>query len=230
MSSDSGTTPSARRSPGEARAALIVSARELFAANGYSGTSTRQIAEHAGVNDSLFYRHFRTKAKLFDAAVVEPIREFVNRYVEEWADRKEVTAPAEVPALEFIGGLYNVLREHRTLLMSLLSAHAFDPHAFRSDGAGAAPLTDVLTGLRGFVENAAEQNRFTWLDPALAIRFTVEFVMSVAVLDDLLFPDENQPLGRNELVWELVQFVINGIGHPRTDLPASTSTRTPAGT
>jgi AcrR family transcriptional regulator len=230
IDNDSDLAGQKRRSPGKARDQLIASARELFAANGYGGTSTRQIAQHAGVNESLFYRHFRTKANLFDAAVVEPIREFVAKYVEEWADRKELTAPAEIPAFEFIGGLYDLARKHRTLLMALLSAHAFHAEAFSNgDRAASAPLTDVLVGLQEFVENAAEQNQFTWLDASMAIRYTIDFVIAVAVLDDLLFPAYTQRRSRDDAVNELVAFVIHGIGHPREapEVPAR-SAKSPA--
>jgi AcrR family transcriptional regulator len=219
---DNDTAGQKRRSPGKARDQLIISARELFAANGYAGTSTRQIAQHAGVHESLFYRHFRTKANLFDAAVVEPIREFVAGFLQEWADRKELMAPAEVPSWDFIGGLYDLARQHRTLIMALASAHAFHAEAFTNgDRAASAPLTDVLVGLREFVENAAEQNQFTWLDASLAIRYTIDFVIAVAVFDELLFPTDTKRLSRDETVRELVGFVIHGIGHPRpaVDVP-----------
>jgi AcrR family transcriptional regulator len=223
---DDDTAGQKRRSPGKARDQLIVSARELFAANGYAGTSTRQIAQHAGVHESLFYRHFRTKANLFDAAVVEPIREFVAGFLREWADRKELMAPAEVPSWEFIGGLYDLARKHRTLIMALASAHAFHADAFTNgDRAASAPLTDVLVGLREFVENAAEQNQFTWLDASLAIRYTIDFVIGVAVLDELLFPTDTKRLGRDETVRELVGFVIHGIGHPRPPIDVPSPSR-----
>jgi AcrR family transcriptional regulator len=233
MPTDNDTAGQKRRSPGKARDQLIASARELFAANGYAGTSTRQIAQHAGVHESLFYRHFRTKANLFDAAIVEPIREFVAGFLREWADRKEFTAPAEIPSWEFIGGLYDLARKHRTLLMALASAHAFHADAFTNgDRTASAPLTDVLVGLREFVENAAEQNQFTWLDASLAIRYTIDFVIGVAVLDELLFSTDTKRLTRDETVRELVGFVIHGIGHPRPDVKFPVRPRrtaTPAG-
>ncbi|MGH9034735.1 MAG: TetR/AcrR family transcriptional regulator, partial [Acidimicrobiia bacterium] len=92
-----------RRSPGEARRLVLASAQELFATNGYSGTSTRQIAEHAGVNYSILYRNFGTKANLFDLAVVEPVRQFLSRYIDQWADHTELAQPADIPARAFIG-------------------------------------------------------------------------------------------------------------------------------
>ena len=219
MPTDNDNAGQKRRSPGKARDQLIISARELFAANGYAGTSTRQIAQHAGVHESLFYRHFRTKANLFDAAIVEPIREFVARFLQEWADRKELMAPAEVPSWDFIGGLYDLARKHRALLMALASAHAFHAEAFTNgDRTASAPLTDVLVGLQEFVENAAEQNQYTWLDASLAIRYTIDFVIAVAVFDELLFPTHTKRLTRDETVRELVGFVIHGIGHPRPEI------------
>ncbi|MGH9036250.1 MAG: TetR/AcrR family transcriptional regulator [Acidimicrobiia bacterium] len=204
-----------RRSPGEARRLVIASAQELFATNGYSGTSTRQIAEHAGVNYSILYRNFGTKANLFDLAVVEPVRQFLSRYIEQWADHTELARPADIPARAFIGGLYDVLRENRTLVMALVSAHAFEADAFDQEQPP-APLAELLAGLSDFVAAAAERNGFTWLDPAVAIRFTIGLVLSVAVLDDWLFPAQDRALGRDDFVEEMVQFVLHGIAHPRT--------------
>jgi AcrR family transcriptional regulator len=43
---------------------LFVSAFELFSAQGFDATTVAQIAEHAGVTEMTFYRHFRTKGQL----------------------------------------------------------------------------------------------------------------------------------------------------------------------
>jgi AcrR family transcriptional regulator len=207
--------PSTRRSPGEARELVIASAQELFAANGFSGTSTREIAEHAGVNYSILYRNFGTKANLFDLAVVEPVRQFLSRYIDQWADHTKLAQPADIPAREFVGGLYDVLRENRTLVMALVSAHAFNGDAFDQERPP-APLAELLAGLSDFVAAAAERNGFTWLDPPVAIRFTIGLVLSVAVLDDWLFPAHDRQLDRDDFVEEMVQFVLHGISHPRS--------------
>jgi len=38
---------------------------QLFSEQGFDGTSTRAIAEAAGVNEALIFRHFRSKEDLF---------------------------------------------------------------------------------------------------------------------------------------------------------------------
>lgn len=72
------TMPSARartqRSDGaQARQRLLVAALKLFAANGFSKTSTRQIAEAAGVNIAAISYYFGDKAALYRTVFVEPM-------------------------------------------------------------------------------------------------------------------------------------------------------------
>ena len=64
-----------RRSQTERRAAtrgaLLGAARELFAAQGYSGVSTEGLVRRAGVTRGALYHHFADKRELFQALVEE---------------------------------------------------------------------------------------------------------------------------------------------------------------
>ena len=53
------------------RRALLVAARELFAAAGYEGTTVRAVADRAGVNQALLFRYFGNKEALFAEAATE---------------------------------------------------------------------------------------------------------------------------------------------------------------
>ena len=58
---------STKRLPGEERRASIIDAViPLFAKNGFHGTTTRQLAEAAGVSEALLYRHFPSKEALYE--------------------------------------------------------------------------------------------------------------------------------------------------------------------
>jgi AcrR family transcriptional regulator len=63
------------RRPGspDTRAAILAAARELFAANGYGGTSIRAVAAAAGVDGALVHHYFGAKDDLFVAALELPI-------------------------------------------------------------------------------------------------------------------------------------------------------------
>ncbi|MET1071367.1 MAG: TetR family transcriptional regulator [Umezawaea sp.] len=68
---DTPTAPTAprRRDAAATRAALLAAARELMAKHGVKGTSTRDVAAAAGVNQALVYRYFGSKEKLFAEVV-----------------------------------------------------------------------------------------------------------------------------------------------------------------
>jgi AcrR family transcriptional regulator len=51
----------------ETRSKILVAARELFERNGTRGTTTREVAERAGVNEATLFRHFGSKRALLDA-------------------------------------------------------------------------------------------------------------------------------------------------------------------
>lgn len=59
----------ARVSSADRREQIIAAALELFAQNGYRGTTTREIAEKADVNEAILFRHFPTKENLYWAVV-----------------------------------------------------------------------------------------------------------------------------------------------------------------
>lgn len=63
------------RRPGspDTRAAILASARTLFAERGFSGTSVRAVAASAGVDPALVHHYFGTKDDLFLASLELPV-------------------------------------------------------------------------------------------------------------------------------------------------------------
>lgn len=60
-----GTVP--KLSGEERRAAIIHAVRRVFAEKGFHGTTTRELAEAAGVSEALLFKHFPNKEALFSA-------------------------------------------------------------------------------------------------------------------------------------------------------------------
>lgn len=56
-----------RPSTEETRERIFTAAREIFAVRGPHGTTTREIADRAGVNEATLFRHFGNKSSLLDA-------------------------------------------------------------------------------------------------------------------------------------------------------------------
>src|SRR3954468_15624725 len=57
----------AKLSGEERRAAIIRAVRRAFAEKGFHGTTTRELADAAGVSEALLFKHFPNKEALFSA-------------------------------------------------------------------------------------------------------------------------------------------------------------------
>ena len=55
------------------QAGLIAAAASLFAAKGFNGTTTKEIAKAAGVSEALVFKHFPTKRALYGAILAEKV-------------------------------------------------------------------------------------------------------------------------------------------------------------
>src|SRR5208337_4670545 len=73
MGSDAATPlPAAPRpAAGERREQILRAAMDCFAARGFRGTTTRDIAARVGITEAALYRHFPSKEALYTAIVDE---------------------------------------------------------------------------------------------------------------------------------------------------------------
>jgi AcrR family transcriptional regulator len=120
--------PAKRRMASEDRRRQILAvAAELFSARGYAGTTTKQIAEAAGVSEPIVFRLFATKEDLY-TAILEDRRP--REGLEEWlaelraiADRKD----DEALFCAVTAGILRSYREdpvsHRLMLYAALESH-----------------------------------------------------------------------------------------------------------
>src|SRR5882762_4442216 len=83
--------PTRMRAEGR-RNQIVAIAAELFSQKGFRGTTTKEIADHAGVSEAIIFRHFATKDDLYRAILDEKVNETTERMKEnlnEAAGRKD---------------------------------------------------------------------------------------------------------------------------------------------
>lgn len=204
-----GETQAARRAPGEARRLLLDAARELFARRDYRSTTTREIAEAAGVTEYLLFRHFGSKAGLFREALVLPFTDFVDDFGETWRAVIPDKITEEELTRQFVGRLYDVLIEHRGLLLTLVASDGLTDEEI--DSAGVADIRRALT-LLGQI--SAEGIRLRGLrsdQPDLPAHSTVAMIVGMVALRSTFYG--NRPPSREAIVDELVQAILHGFLH-----------------
>lgn len=132
-SAPTGQRPRRRLSAEDRRRSILQAARRAFAETGdMNGTTIRTIAEHGGISEGMIYRHFASKDQLFLEAVVEPLREAVDRLVAATrvVDRDEPLTPDR--QLETLCALYRQLISTLEEVLPLLGLVLFgDPQVAR---------------------------------------------------------------------------------------------------
>lgn len=201
--------PATRRPRGEPRRLLLDAARDLFARQDYRSTTTREIAQAAGVTEHLLFRHFGSKAALFREALVLPFTDFVEEFGRTWQSVVPEETSEEELAGHFVGQLYDVFVEHQGLLVTLMAAETLSDEE-KAD-AGIADVRRALTVL-GRISGEGMNLRGMRSDrPDLPAHSTVAMIAGMAALRSTYFGAK--PPSRGVIVDELVQAILHGFLH-----------------
>ncbi len=192
---------------------MLRAADRLFATKGYHGTKTREIAEEAGVGESVIFRNFGSKAELFEAAILTPLTDFVDGWARTWdATLTSDSDPADV-AHSFVKGFYTLAVEHRELLQTLVAARieGADPALAEVAERVSGRLADSLRSVQEVLVEHGVARGFRELDVPVTVPFSVGSVLSLVLFDDWLFPPSQRRPGRARQIDEATRMLLYGV-------------------
>jgi AcrR family transcriptional regulator len=198
-----------RRPRGEPRRLLLDAARTLFARRDYRSTTTREIAEAAGVSEYLLFRHFGSKAGLFREALVLPFTSFIDGFAQTWQAVVPKETDEEELSRHFVGQLYDVLVDHQGLLLTLVASDGLSEDEI--EGAGIADIRRALTVLSQISAEGMNLRGMQSSHPDLPAHSTVAMIVGMVALRSTFFGNK-QP-SRETIVDELVQAILHGFLH-----------------
>jgi AcrR family transcriptional regulator len=193
--------PALRRPRGAPRRLLLDAARSLFARQDYRSTTTREIAQAAGVTEHLLFRHFGSKAALFREAVVSPFTRFVEEFGQTWQSVVPEETSEDELARHFV--------DHQGLLLTLMASEALSEEEMTETG-----IADIRHALTVLGQISAEGMKLRGLEsgqPDLPAHSTVAMIAGMAALRSTFFGPK-QP-SREVIVDELVQAILHGFLH-----------------
>lgn len=197
------------------RQQILETATELFARQGFEGTTTRQIAERAGINEAIIFRHFSSKEDLYWAIIDESCR--ARGGAEHLRERLQ--SSADDLAL-FASIAERMLRRDptlsRLLLFSALENHRLSQRFFRTHVAQYYEL------LADHIRRGIEEGRFRQVDPLLAARGFLGMVFYHYMIQELFGGKKYDQFDPAEVGRILADIFLRGM-LPRTS-PASSCT------
>jgi len=196
-------SPHFRVSAEDRRQQILEVATGLFARQGYQGTTTRQIAQRANVNEAIIFRHFPSKEDLYWAVIENQCRIGRGRGLEAGladggSDREVLSAMGEEL-------LARDVTLSRLLLFTALENHELSHRFFRTH------VAQYLEMLAQYVRRGIAQGRFRPVDPMLAARAFVGMLVYHFQIQELFGGKLVQDYDPREVSRTLVDIWLRGM-------------------
>lgn len=190
----------------ERQASLIAAAASLFAAKGFNGTTTKEIAKAAGVSEALVFKYFPTKRALYAAILAEKVTvsELLEAVEEAAKKRDDHRVFSLIASYRIRPGVDPTLL--RLLLFSALEGDE---------------LSDMFFGkhhkifyehVATYVRTRIDEGAFRKVDPLLAARAFIGMVVHHRLLHEIF----GVPMHRSheDTVNTYVELFLNGLTQP----------------
>lgn len=188
------------------RQEILSAAIELFAKKGFRGTTTRDLATQADVNEAIIFRHFKNKKELYSAILQQkggqsPDSHFeeLERLAKEDDDEKFFTA---------LGHAFLERHEKDTTFLRLLLFSALEGHQL-SD-MFIASMTSRKPSLN-YIQKRIDDGAFHPMNPQFAAQAFLGMFASFVLWQEIFGFKKNQPYDREEVVRTFVSIFLNGM-------------------
>ena len=199
------------------REQIMQAAKELFARQGFEGTTTRQIAERAGVNEAIIFRHFPTKEDLYWAILDHQCttgggRQALEKILHSGGSDREIFAAI---AEEMLRRRACDSSLTRLLLYSALENHRLSDRFFRTH------VAEYFEILAKYISQRIRQGAFRPVDPLLAARGYLGMVVYHSLVQEVFGWKRFQDFDVKQVSEALTDIWLEGVavrnGKQRTD-------------
>jgi AcrR family transcriptional regulator len=185
---------------------ILAAAMELFAKKGFRGTTTRDLATQAEVNEAIIFRHFNTKEELYSAILEHKAGENREARLEEL--ERLAAGGNDENFFQTIGRHFLERHEKDTTFYRLLLFSALEGHQL-SDMfiASMTARNPIIT----YIQKRMDEGAFRKVDPELACRGFFGMFASFVLGQEIFGFKKTQPYDREEVVRTFVSIFLNGI-------------------
>lgn len=209
-------SPTLKLSREERRTAIIKAVRQLFADKGFDGTTTRELAEAAGVSEALLFKHFPNKETLYSAMLLACCAAKDSPIVERLKALEPSASSLVILVHRIIARMVEGCGpdkeeqeiQHRLMLRSLLEDGEFA--RFFLERASACWLTKVEECLKAAI--AAGEAVASPVQPRLAGWFAEHLAVTLMTRLRPATPIVDYGVSRKQLVEQAVWFALRGMG------------------
>lgn len=195
---------SASKKPSPTRDRILAAARTLFAARGFKGTTTAEIARQAQVNEALIYRHFPDKEDLYRAILKNKLEDDSLTRILQAANCRQISVQEALLLVaqrfgESVDPEFLRLYYHSALEGHELANEFYDQF-----------VRELIILVEDLVARGIEEKVFRPVDPVLAANAFTGMLRSY-YLTRVLFPQHDRDRSPEEVGQTFATLFLDGI-------------------
>jgi TetR/AcrR family transcriptional regulator len=184
---------------------ILRAAMELFAKKGFRGTTTRDLAAQADVNEAIIFRYFKTKEDLYRAILEEKMQ---HGRAEKDEELRRLADSGSVQFLEGVGRRMLEKHEQDTTFIRLLLFSALEGHELADMFLDSMPERDPLAA---YMQKRIDDGVFKPMDANLAARAFVGMFFMFIQTQAIFGLNKKQSFDRDQVIRTFVSIFLTGI-------------------
>jgi len=194
------------------RRQILAAALRLFSRQGFDATTTRAIAQLAGVNEAIIFRHFTSKEELYWAVLSEQMqdREPADRLKRKLRSPRHTRQTIAEAAETLLRRDDQDVALTRLLLFSALRPGEFSEQFIRSY------IGECLTLVSEYIREGVEKGWLRNIDPMVGARAFMGMLVYYTLLEEPLSAAGHQNYDPRELGLQLADIWLNGVSARRS--------------
>ncbi|NJL41898.1 MAG: TetR/AcrR family transcriptional regulator [Cyanobacteria bacterium RM1_2_2] len=199
--------PSTIPTEAETQTRILKAARKLFARRGYDGTTTRDLAQAAGVAEGTIFRHFENKKAILVEVATQGWVEILTDLLTELSEMASYKAIAQVMRKRMLN-----LHQNADLLRVCFMEAQFHPELREQIQLDViAKMTSVA---EAFFETAMDQGVYRRMNPRIVAQIFLGMFTIAGFSQDTITPGDASPQAMLEMAEGMADIFLNGVLSP----------------
>jgi len=188
----------------QTRTRILRSAQRLFARQGYDGTTTRDLAQSAGVAEGTLFRHFANKKAILVEVATRGWVEILTDLLTELSEMGSYQAVAQVMHRRMLN-----LRENADMMRVCFMEAQFHPDLRdRIQSEVVNKMTDVA---EAFFQTAMDRGIYRPMNAKIVARVFLGMFVIAGFSNDTIMEPESSPKAMQEMAEGLADIFLNGV-------------------
>ena len=192
------------QSEAETRIRILQAAQRLFARQGYDGTTTRDLAQAAGVAEGTLFRHFPNKKAILVEVATQGWVEILTDLLTELSEMGSYKAVAQVMRRRML----NLNQNIDMLRVCFMEAQFHPDLSDRIQSEVIDKMTDVA---EAFFQTAMDRGIYRPMNPWVVARIFLGMFTIAGFSQDTVMGENASPKAMQEMAEGLADIFLNGV-------------------